>query len=337
MSAKLSMELIQERLKDRPFKLIEYSGTTIKKSTFKCDKCDLVWEAKLYQVFNGSGCPACNRGKVSTEEIYKRVESQGKILVNYKGNPSEKSLLMCGVKGCGFQWEANLNSPLKNCPKCLATNKLLGTGISLVRFGGNIKNKHTLKHSCGYIWESSLSSVPTCPKCRTKIYLPKTDHISLILADIQIHRSVLKQIDFDNRHDKYKRKSKVNQAIVLFRREKVNILCQEREERLLKSKEAYKMRLVKREEKLIQKQKELEESTKKREEREKTRLLSEEKIKKFSTWESSEIELDKLGFKLIRYIAKKSPEALVTCKSCGHTTGLQLLAPIYCSYCGHGK
>lgn len=97
------------------------------KLPYKCRDCGYEWEARVYKVYNGNGCPNCAGNlPVSKEELIQRVHNvypQIEIL-NQEAIKGVDSILKykCGIHGC--EWEACIydvytgNNGCKEC--CLS-------------------------------------------------------------------------------------------------------------------------------------------------------------------------------------------------------------------------
>lgn len=70
-SPTLSIEEIEHRLSDRGIKIAgPYIGSTNKPTPLRCQTCDHQWNARLFGIFKGNGCPACARDPWLTQSIY---------------------------------------------------------------------------------------------------------------------------------------------------------------------------------------------------------------------------------------------------------------------------
>lgn len=70
-NARLTIEIITERLEGRNITLLIYGGNTMKKSQWKCDVCSHEWKTNAGSILKGRGCPQCaeygyNPGKPGT-------------------------------------------------------------------------------------------------------------------------------------------------------------------------------------------------------------------------------------------------------------------------------
>ena len=57
------MKLLDERIKDRPFKRIEDCKTVNQSIRFQCNKCLTIWQATPSYISQKGGCPQCASGK----------------------------------------------------------------------------------------------------------------------------------------------------------------------------------------------------------------------------------------------------------------------------------
>ena len=94
------------------------------KLSYKCRDCGYEWEARVYKIYNGNGCPNCAGNlPISKEELIQRVHDvypQIKIL-NPEAIKGVDSILRykCGIHGC--EWEAciyDVYNGNNGCEKC---------------------------------------------------------------------------------------------------------------------------------------------------------------------------------------------------------------------------
>ncbi len=121
MSKKLTKDIINARLELSGLMLInEYSGA-LDKATFECQSGH-IWQSRVNNVLNGSGCPTCKGGiKLSEQTIKEKLSSNGITLVSNYERALSKSLFKCSN---GHTWEARVDSVLS------------GTGCNICQPGG---------------------------------------------------------------------------------------------------------------------------------------------------------------------------------------------------------
>lgn len=97
------------------------------KLPYKCKDCGYEWEARVYKIYNGNGCPKCAGNlPIPKEELIQRVHtiySQIEIL-NIEALKGVDSILKykCGIHEC--EWEAciyDVYTGNNGCPKCCAS------------------------------------------------------------------------------------------------------------------------------------------------------------------------------------------------------------------------
>lgn len=152
--------------------------------TWKCLKCDVVWNASFKAVHNHGGwcykCTGNRRHKYTIDEINDIVKHKGECLSReYKHNKSSLSW-RCA---CGYEWNASFKAVyISNqwCPRCAGNAKLTieemqeiakeRQGLCLSTEYVNINTKLLWKClKCDHEWKAIPSSIRTgrwCPKCR---------------------------------------------------------------------------------------------------------------------------------------------------------------------------
>ena len=177
-------------------------GKSHKKVWWKCDNCDFEWQAPVYNVVVGHGCPACANQIV--REGYNDLQTTNPLLVKewlFERNldlvPNDvtagsKKKVWWKCSKCGYEWTAAIYSRAKNgrgCPACAnrvvyqGKNDLANLFPSLASEwdyakNGDLKpdeivygshNKVWWKCSkCGFEWEAKIVSRTRgsgCPSC----------------------------------------------------------------------------------------------------------------------------------------------------------------------------
>lgn len=160
------------------------------KMSFKCNKCNFIWQSVYNNVRNSKGCFRCIKGyqyKYTFEEVKNIVDKKGFIcLENEYINNIISMNWQC--KSCDYKWKTsfgNINrEKVKNCPKCnghiskytLDEVKKISKEKNLECL--NIEYKNSNEHmdwkclKCNRIWKTSfgsiLESIGGCVKCSFK-------------------------------------------------------------------------------------------------------------------------------------------------------------------------
>ena len=174
--AKLSKEIVNQRLADRGIKLIGDYVNTSTRSTFRC-KHGHEWDAVADHVIRGSGCPECYGNIPLTKEIInERLSSRGiKQIGDYDGART-KTMFRCKQ---GHEWSSTPDNVTRGsgCPYCAGTAKLTkeivnerisDRGIEMVGEYINIDTRATFRCEYGHEWETIPDGVIAgngCPIC----------------------------------------------------------------------------------------------------------------------------------------------------------------------------
>jgi len=182
----LTNEIIDLRLNDRNIIRIGNYISLSKKIQFKCLLDGHVWEAAPNNVTNqNTGCPKCaGHIRLSNEYIdEKLIKRNIKRIGNYI-NIDTKIKFKCLNENCDYEWESspyNIINREHGCHRCSHYVKLTNEYVDEQLINRNIKRlgdcigsltKITFKcliDNCGYIWDSTPSSIINlgydCPKC----------------------------------------------------------------------------------------------------------------------------------------------------------------------------
>ncbi len=174
---KLTIDDINQRLKDRPLRCVVYSGSMRLKSTFACKK-NHQWYATADSVCRGSGCPHCaGNAPLKLDIINLKLCKRKIVCLGYSGNVDRKSIFFCFKGHC---WSTSLQSVLNGtgCPDCAGNarlninkiNKILKErNIKCISFSTNISNKSKFECQHGHQWSASPRNVihggNGCPIC----------------------------------------------------------------------------------------------------------------------------------------------------------------------------
>lgn len=120
--------LMIERLKDRPVRLLQFSEGAMSRSTFKCTvpSCGHVWKSSNASVSLGTGCPKC-AGVLKLTEKEARLKASTRpelTLVTYAGTSEDPNTLWHCNK-CDGEWKAPVGRVFgswgSGCPHCAET------------------------------------------------------------------------------------------------------------------------------------------------------------------------------------------------------------------------
>lgn len=205
---RVSVADIVDRLGDRPIELVEYAGSVVKQSTWRCmvDGCGHVWMGTADNITRGRSCPKCTGHiRVTLEIAVERLAGRGITIVDYCGEANGISRFRCDVDG--HEWSTSftsVESSGRGCPKCKwdsssvseteARARLDGRNIELVYYGGRSSSRSIFrctKPGCGYEWETTMRVVHDegcgCKKCAGLLKLTASDvALRLVGRDIEL-------------------------------------------------------------------------------------------------------------------------------------------------------
>lgn len=186
---KLSNEIVDDRLKDRPIKRLGNYVNAQYPITFQClvETCNHIWNAKPYNVtgLNKSGCPMCSKYNRPVFNSYVDEKLQGKNIrriSEYKGM-QEYMTFECLIDG--HVWNAkpytivNCNQGCSVCAKRNKhrTNDYVDDFIKdkdFIRIGEYIDTFTRINWQCkidGHVWCTTFTEIRRgsgCPMCRNK-------------------------------------------------------------------------------------------------------------------------------------------------------------------------
>ena len=181
MPKKVTVEDIHQRLEGRPLTMMEYAGSVLGKSRFRCHTCDHEWLASADNITRGKGCPQCKvqNSRLDWNYAEKRMQLMGFTLVQYT-KASEPVRVRCTNVECNHEVEkSNLQhvEHLQGCRKCWERERgllpeqvketLLARGIEMLYHTGNTQGNS--KFRClfdGHEWETKLGDVLIGQGCR---------------------------------------------------------------------------------------------------------------------------------------------------------------------------
>lgn len=184
---------IHRRLEGRPLTMLEYAGSVLGKSRFRCHVCEHEWLASADNITRGRGCPQCKLQNSRLDWSYAetRMQRMGFTLVQYT-KATEPVKVRCTNAECGHEVEkSNLQhiEHLQGCRKCWERERgllpeqvretLLARNIELLHHAGNTSDKS--KYRClvdGHEWETNLGDVLAgqgCRKCAGLVPLTADD------------------------------------------------------------------------------------------------------------------------------------------------------------------
>ena len=71
---RVTAEDVVRRLEGRTVELVEYAGSVLGKSTFRCKECGHIWTGTADNITRGRGCPKC-AGHIPVTQLLRRVIS----------------------------------------------------------------------------------------------------------------------------------------------------------------------------------------------------------------------------------------------------------------------
>lgn len=197
VAKKKNVEELREAIGDRPIELLEYAGSVLKNSVFRClePDCGNVWQATTDNVIRGGkGCPKCarSRQKISLSEFELEISGRNIEVVEYNSKgQTAPSKFRCTAKGCGHEWVASAVATRKGqgCRECWKRERgltepqvranLLERDIELVEYRENTKDINTFR--ClkdGHVWKTNLGDVlrgQGCRKCAGLVPLTENE------------------------------------------------------------------------------------------------------------------------------------------------------------------
>ena len=207
MSRKITEEEAREWLKkNRPeIELVEWGGSGVKKSVFRCGVDENVWEQTFSKIKSLSiGCPVCahrscgEQLQLSVDDVRHRWVVTGRTDLIFKGEKKQLNnncLWLWECISCGREkWGSigNIINKGGRCTFCFGSRNRIteneakiwlmsyAPDIELVKWGGKscrIKSRFKCKID-GYEWESTFDNIKQgsgCPKCSNHVYLTEND------------------------------------------------------------------------------------------------------------------------------------------------------------------
>jgi hypothetical protein len=145
--AKLSLEEVNNLLKDRFIRMISPYINISTRSQFICLACNYTWKAKPNSVIhNKTGCKVCS-GKLFTNEIIdKKLEGRELIRIENYAGAHTAIKFKCIKNNCNYIWKAAPHEVVyagQNCPKCGAKSneKLIYTILTEYNIEFNYHHK----------------------------------------------------------------------------------------------------------------------------------------------------------------------------------------------------
>jgi hypothetical protein len=119
MSRRLTRKVVNDRLIDRGFHLIEEYTDARSIHKFFCSSCNHVFESRPYNLFSGKGCARCSGLKKLTKEIVNRrlLNTNYQLIGDYK---NARSLHDFSCSSCDGEFKSRPYDLFKGkgCPKC---------------------------------------------------------------------------------------------------------------------------------------------------------------------------------------------------------------------------
>jgi hypothetical protein len=209
MTAKLTNDIVDQRLSGRSIKRSSDIINGGVKSNFECLICNYIWKAIPDNIIRGKGCPQCAGNiKLTNQDIDTKLQGRHiKRLDDYKGLDI-KINFQCLVEGCSYIWETEPKVILNlkcGCPQCAGivrlTNEIIDQRLcdrNIKRLDDYINNKRIihfqcLVKECQYIWKTRpdniINNETGCPKCVNRVKLTNED------IDKRLNERNIKRID----------------------------------------------------------------------------------------------------------------------------------------------
>lgn len=121
-NARLTIEQVDAILAERGFERAgPYPRSVLKPTPLRCGTCAHEWNARITNIKQGSGCPACHAEKtfLSVEQVDAILTERGFERAGpYIGTTHKPTPLRCGA--CSNEWNANINNIKRGngCPSC---------------------------------------------------------------------------------------------------------------------------------------------------------------------------------------------------------------------------
>lgn len=128
-SSKLvTLAVVEERFSKLPITLVSEYTKAANHHDVKCDICENVWSATLYNIFRKRGCPVChNKNRVGPRlkpaEVKRRLQHLESRFIKLESKSSlVKDLhnFSCMLPNCMFKWTTTFDEVYREtgCPKC---------------------------------------------------------------------------------------------------------------------------------------------------------------------------------------------------------------------------
>lgn len=182
MSKKLTTEIVNERIVDRGFVLVDEYVDSTKRIAFRCQKGH-EWLALPGSVMGGSGCPHCaGQARLTADIVNKRIADRGITLIGNYRNKDTKTTFRCSH---GHVWQGFPGHVMRGsgCPTCagnapltaeIVNERLADRGIRLVGAYAGALHHATFEGDCGHTWVTAPANVMSgqgCPHCAGNVAL----------------------------------------------------------------------------------------------------------------------------------------------------------------------
>lgn len=181
MQQKVTTEVIDERIKDRPLTRLSLYVRSKDKMMWECKVCSHQWEASANSIIShGSGCPKCAGNiKYTKQDVERFIANRPIILIGdyiQFDTPTKWKCLQCN-----HEWKASPNNILtkkSGCPICsqvVASKKksagqkdrvlenLKSKNLELLSPYTRVKDKHHIRcNTCLYEYKTSLNTIVNC-------------------------------------------------------------------------------------------------------------------------------------------------------------------------------
>jgi len=176
MPAKLTKEIVNQRLEGRGIRLVGHYDSAMKKTLFQCPEGH-EWEARPDNVMNDRGCPHCaGLAPLSKEIVNDRIADRGISLIGDYTTARTKALFRCPE---GHEWMAAPSDVMKGngCLTCagkaplskeIVNERLASRGIVLIGKYKNNSTKALFRCPEGHEWMAKPNNIMNgkgCPSC----------------------------------------------------------------------------------------------------------------------------------------------------------------------------
>jgi hypothetical protein len=198
---KLTNEIVDERISDRPIKRVGDYVSTPTKIEWACTDCDYNWLARPRDIFSGRGCPACAyqsrnaERKLTNEMVDKRIADRPIKRIGDYVNADTSIEWAC--TDCDHHWETSPDhiSNGSGCPACYIKNRTITNEIvdariadrPIKRVGDFVDTDTKIEWACAdcdHHWEAKPNAIfigTGCPACTDYSFDPTAPAILYLI------------------------------------------------------------------------------------------------------------------------------------------------------------